>query len=97
MGCASSAKPAPTAMGAAAPVAAAAAQSPRSPKAPPGSTPATPSAPNRVVEDSDGVHNGPNLVEGLLQDADGDEAHEFFVEDPRTGEMRQVVNDLKVP
>lgn len=48
-------------------------------------------APWRQVDGAN-VHNVARVIplEGLLQDADGDEAHEFFVEDPKTGEMRQV-------
>ena len=52
-------------------------------------------ASGRVVEELE-VGSPPKSVarvmpEGLLKDADGDEAHEFFVEDPKTGEMQRVV------
>ena len=76
-----------------------------SPKASGGSGPNGLSGPGgpgaRVVEETDvpTVNNSGVarvMPEGLLSDADGDEAHEFFVEDPRTGEMRKVVTkDLK--
>ena len=73
-----------------------------SPKASGGSGPSGPGGPGaRVVEETDvpTVNNSGVarvMPEGLLSDADGDEAHEFFVEDPRTGEMRKVVTkDLK--
>ena len=61
---------------------------------------------NRVLEENDvATVNFPSGVarvipmEGLLKDSDGDEAHEFFVEDPKTGEMRRVVSKelKKVP
>lgn len=73
-----------------------------SPKASGGSGPSGPGGPGaRVLEETDvpTVNNSGVarvMPEGLLSDADGDEAHEFFVEDPRTGEMRKVVTkDLK--
>ncbi|CAK9023340.1 unnamed protein product [Durusdinium trenchii] len=52
---------------------------------------------SRVVEENTDVIVGSRRAApmvGLRQDADGDEAHEFFVEDPKTGEMRQVTRDL---
>lgn len=60
---------------------------------------------NRVLEENDVATVNTSGVarvipmEGLLKDSDGDEAHEFFVEDPKTGEMRRVVSKelKKVP
>ncbi|CAE6937001.1 RPL40B [Symbiodinium sp. CCMP2592] len=47
---------------------------------------------SRVVQDNpDAQAQTTAAMVGLRQDLDGDEAHEFFVEDPKTGQMQRVV------
>ncbi|CAE7554357.1 unnamed protein product [Symbiodinium sp. CCMP2456] len=49
---------------------------------------------SRVVQDNPDAQAQTATVApmvGLRQDLDGDEAHEFFVEDPKTGQMQRVV------
>ena len=47
---------------------------------------------SRVIEENAEVVVASRAIQmvGLRQDDDGDEAHEFFEEDPKTGEMRQI-------
>mmetsp|Transcript_140507 Transcript_140507/g.199169 ORF Transcript_140507/g.199169 Transcript_140507/m.199169 type:complete len:113 (+) Transcript_140507:51-389(+) len=69
--------------------------SPTSASSPPKATP-SPSGRqrnnSRVVQDNpDAQAQTTAAMVGLRQDLDGDEAHEFFVEDPKTGQMQRVV------
>ncbi|CAJ1327362.1 unnamed protein product [Effrenium voratum] len=79
MGCTSSSGA--TADGSEVPRAKYAAETPGTPKASP-SCPSRPLPTSGVVQESDGTEVTARPM-GLLQDADGDEAHEFWEEDPR--------------
>ncbi|CAJ1394523.1 unnamed protein product [Effrenium voratum] len=80
MGCTSSSGA--TADGSEVPRAKYAAETPGTPKASP-SCPSRPLPTSGVVQESDGTEVTARPM-GLLQDADGDEAHEFWEEDPRS-------------
>ena len=96
MGCVSSATPEKYEAPKGSPSPASASRSATS--ASPKTSPKAQSAGNRVLEENDVATVNTSGVarvipmEGLLKDSDGDEAHEFFVEDPKTGEMRRVVS-----